>query len=113
MIADAGTDRAAVAARLRDAATRVDQATITTIHGFAQQAAAENAFDSALPFDRGEQVDDRRAVQREAATDLLARAGVRPGDADRRSAFLQLWPDAGRRCTRGRGAGAAASRMRG
>lgn len=51
-----------------DAARRMDEATIATIHGFSQRAAAENAFDSAVAFDRGDQVDDR-AVYDEATED--------------------------------------------
>jgi exodeoxyribonuclease V beta subunit len=59
---------ARVAARLRTAAACMDEATITTIHGFAHRAAQESAFDSTLPFDRGDHVDDRQAY-REAARD--------------------------------------------
>jgi len=90
VIANADADRATVAARLRDAATRVDQATITTIHGFAQRAAGENAFESALPFDRGEQVEDAE-VQREAAADYW-RARVFGQPAQQAGAFVSLWP---------------------
>jgi exodeoxyribonuclease V beta subunit len=90
VIANAEADRATVAARLRDAATRVDQATITTIHGFAQRAAGENAFESALPFDRGEQVEDAE-VQREAAADYW-RARVFGQPAQQAGAFVSLWP---------------------
>jgi len=89
VIAAAGEDRATVAARLRDAATRVDQATITTIHGFAQKAGGENAFESSLPFDRGEQVDDAELL-REACADYW-RTHVFGGDPRAASAFLQLW----------------------
>ena len=94
VIAAADEPREAVARRLRDAATRVDQATITTIHGFAQRAAGENAFESTLPFDRGEQVDDGE-IQREAATDYW-RARVFDRPAAQAAAFLGLWssPDA-------------------
>ncbi|WP_070989908.1 UvrD-helicase domain-containing protein [Halofilum ochraceum] len=89
VIANADADRATVAARLRDAATRVDQATITTIHGFAQRAAGENAFESALPFDRGEQVEDAE-IQREAAADYW-RARVFGQPAQQAGAFVSLW----------------------
>jgi len=90
VLAGVDEDRGAVAQRLRAAATRADQATITTIHGFAQRAAAENAFESALPFDRGEPIDDR-AIQREAAADYWrARAFAR--DAAHGQAFVSLWP---------------------
>jgi exodeoxyribonuclease V beta subunit len=83
-------DRATAAARWREAATRIDQATITTIHGFAQRAAGENAFESSLPFDRGDQADDR-AVQAEAAADYW-RERVFADDAQAASALLELWP---------------------
>jgi len=89
VIAAAGEARAAVAARLREAATRVDQATITTIHGFAQKAGGENAFESSLPFDRGEQVDDAELF-REACADYW-RARVFGADTRAARAFLQLW----------------------
>ena len=85
----AGEDRGALARRLRDAAARMDEATISTIHSFAQQAAAENAFDSALPFDRGEQVDDN-AIFREAAADYW-RSQTIGQSTSRANAFLQLW----------------------
>lgn len=87
-------DAASLARRLRDAAARMDEATISTIHGFAQQAAAENAFDGGLPFDRGEPVDDN-TVFREAAADYWRSQTIGESTA-RASAFLQLWssPDA-------------------
>jgi len=89
IISGAG-DRAAIAERLRDAASRIDQATITTIHGFAQRAAGENAFESALPFDRGDEVDDRE-LHLEAATDYW-RERVFGVSAQQAGAFLELWP---------------------
>jgi len=82
-------DRVALARRLADAAARVDEATIVTIHGFAQRAATENAFESALAFDRGEPIDDP-SLYREAATDYWREhvfgAGDTAGD------ILSLWP---------------------
>ncbi len=89
VIANGTLDRETLARRLRDAASRVDQATITTIHGFAQRAAGENAFESALPFDRGEQIEDAE-IQREAAADYW-RARVFGQPAPSASAFLALW----------------------
>jgi len=88
-VLDAATDTPdAIARRLADAAAAVDEATIVTLHGFAQRAAADNAFDSALAFDRGENVDDR-TVFAEAATDVWRRAVVGPqGNAD----LLDVWP---------------------
>ncbi len=82
-----------LAERLREAAARMDEATISTIHGFAQQAALENAFDGGLPFDRGEQTDDR-ALFLEAATDYWRNQVIgRP--AAEANAFLQLWSSPG------------------
>src|SRR5699024_555634 len=70
---------------------RVDEASILTIHGFAQHAVKENAFESALPFDRGEQVDDG-AVFEEVTGDYWRRQ-VMGKHAD--PGFLQLWPNPG------------------
>ncbi|KEZ79079.1 exodeoxyribonuclease V subunit beta [Salinisphaera hydrothermalis] len=79
----------ALARRLADAAARVDEATIVTIHGFAQRAATENAFESALAFDRGDAVDDP-SLYREAAADYWREhvfgAEAAAGDV------LALWP---------------------
>lgn len=82
--------RTQIAHRLRDAAARMDDATIATIHGFAQQAAQENAFDSALPFDRGTQVDDP-GVHLQAVTDYW-RSQVLGQAPEPARAFLELWP---------------------
>jgi len=88
LIADSGEDREAVARRLAEAAHRMDEATITTIHGFSQRAAQENAFNSALPFDRGEQVSDN-AVYEEVTEDYWRAhalgSGAVPG-------FVDWWP---------------------
>src|SRR5699024_3813063 len=77
-----------IARRLRTAATAVDEATIVTIHGFAQRATRDNAFDSALAFDRGDNVDDT-TVFAEAAADVWRRAiyGHR-GQPE----LLDIWP---------------------
>jgi len=82
--------RESITRRLRDAAARMDDATISTIHSFAHQAAQENAFDSGLPFDRGTQVDDVK-LQRQAITDYWRSQvfGQSPAQA---TAFLELWP---------------------
>jgi exodeoxyribonuclease V beta subunit len=82
-----------IARRLRAAAARMDDAAISTIHGFAQQAAVENAFDSGLPFDRGTQVDDRE-VHAQAVTDYWRNQVLGRPDAEAR-AFLELWPTPG------------------
>lgn len=85
-------ERDAVVRQLRHAAEQMDEATISTIHGFAQQAAAENAFDSGLPFDRGEQIDDR-LVHQEASADYWRRQVLGQDEAPA-TAFLQLWGSA-------------------
>lgn len=82
--------RARIAQRLRDAAARMDDATIATIHGFAQQAAQENAFESALPFDRGTQVDDPGLLL-QAVTDYW-RSQVLGHAPEPARAFTDLWP---------------------
>tara|TARA_B100002049_G_scaffold119121_1_gene88038 strand:+ start:14794 stop:18483 length:3690 start_codon:yes stop_codon:yes gene_type:complete len=79
---------AALARRLADAAGRIDEATIVTIHGFAQRAATENAFESALAFDRGDAVDDA-TIRLEATTDYW-RAQVF-GDGEQAAAILNFW----------------------
>ena len=85
-----GEDRASVTRRLVQAAATMDEATITTIHGFSQRAVAENAFDSGLPFDRGEQVDDN-SLWLEAARDYWrARTVNQPRDTV--MAFTACWP---------------------
>jgi exodeoxyribonuclease V beta subunit len=89
ILATRDEDRAKLARRLADAAARVDEATIVTIHGFAQRAANENAFESALAFDRGEAIDDP-SIYREAAADYWREhvfgADAAAGDV------LALWP---------------------
>ncbi|HET7314508.1 exodeoxyribonuclease V subunit beta [Salinisphaera sp.] len=89
ILANRDEERAALARRLVDAAARVDEATIVTIHGFAQRAATENAFESALAFDRGEAIDDP-SIYREAAIDYWREhvfgADAQAGDV------LALWP---------------------
>ncbi len=81
--------RTEIARRLRDAAARMDEATISTIHAFAQVAARENAFDSALPFDRGTQVDDRE-VRHQAITDYWRSRVI--GRAPQHAArMLEVW----------------------
>lgn len=89
LIEKCAESREAVARRLADAAHRMDEATITTIHGFSQRAAAENAFDSALAFDRGEQVDDR-AVYDEVIADYWREHAL--GDKAVTD-FVEWWPN--------------------
>lgn len=79
----------ALTRRLMEAAHGVDEASIFTIHGFAQRAAKENAFDSALPFDPGDHIDDGK-VYEEATRDYW-RGHVL--DQPTHEAFLRLWPD--------------------
>lgn len=87
----ADDDRTALARRLANAAARLDEATIVTIHGFSQRAATENAFESALAFDRGEQVDDN-AVHREIAIDYW-REHVFGADSNSNLRLLWRTPD--------------------
>ena len=66
----------------------MDEATIVTIHGFAQRAATENAFESALAFDRGEAVDDS-TIYREATHDYWREQVFANGDDG--EAVLNIW----------------------
>lgn len=80
----------ALARRLRDAAVRMDEATISTIHGFSQRAVTENAFDSAVAFDRGEQIEDRELLDETVADYWRGRViGQAASSAER---FLKHWP---------------------
>nr|MBA2409706.1 UvrD-helicase domain-containing protein [Gammaproteobacteria bacterium] len=83
-------DSQLLARRLMAAASGMDEAPITTIHGFALRATQESAFESVLPFDRGEQIDDA-AGRVEPATDYWRRQviGQRPEVAQ---PFCDLWP---------------------
>lgn len=89
ILAECDEEPVALARRLADAAARVDEATIVTIHGFAQRAATENAFESALAFDRGEAIDDP-SIYREAAADYWREHVFGAGDAA--GDVLALWP---------------------
>jgi exodeoxyribonuclease V beta subunit len=93
-ILDAAAEPAeGLARRLRDAAVRMDEATITTIHGFCQQALAEHAFDSAVAFDRGDPADDRSLLA-ECAADYWRREVIgRSPEAAR--AFMDHWQTPG------------------
>lgn len=76
-----------IAPRLAEAAARMDEATITTIHGFSQMAVAENAFESGIAFDRGEQTEDQPLLE-EAVTDYWRRQVI----GGENTALLELWP---------------------
>ncbi len=86
----AGAPAHELARQLNSAAARMDEATITTIHGFSQAAVAENAFDSGVAFDRGEQTDD--APLFEEATGDWWRCQVIGGD---NPDVARLWPTPG------------------
>lgn len=88
VIESASEKRERLARRLADAAAGVDEAVIVTIHGFAQRAATENAFDSAQAFDRGDLVDDR-SVFREVTEDVWRQTVI---GASGRSALFDVWP---------------------
>lgn len=77
--------------RLAEAAGRVDEATIVTIHGFAKRAATENAFESALAFDRGEPVDDPE-IHRQMAADYWREQVFATDSTD--DTVLNFWSDA-------------------
>lgn len=79
--------RAQLARQLHDAARRMDEAVILTIHSFSQRAGAEQAFESGLPFDRGEPISDS-SLYRELIQDYWRQRVV--GEYDQ--AFLAQWP---------------------
>lgn len=86
--------REQLAARLREAAVRMDEATIVTIHGYAGRALQEHAFEGGVAFDRGDQVDERSLID-EAAADWW-RQQIFGGDPRRAEEIRALWatPDA-------------------
>ncbi|MFP4695842.1 exodeoxyribonuclease V subunit beta [Thiohalospira sp.] len=84
-------ERGELARRLTEAATRMDEATITTIHGFSRMAVQEHAFDSGIAFDRGEQTEDDPLIE-EAATDYWRRRVI--GGEDPSLAALWSTPEA-------------------
>ena len=90
LIRTAADSREKLARQLRDAAARMDEATITTIHGFSQQAVAEHAFDSAVAFDRGEQAEDAE-LRVEVVADYWRGMVIGRADADS-DGFLDFWP---------------------
>lgn len=57
---------------LDDALTRMDEAAIFTIHGFAQRMLAEHAFESGVPFE-AELLGDERLLRRAAVEDFWRR----------------------------------------
>ncbi len=87
--AQGGQERGAIARRLLREAQRMNEATIATIHGFALRAALECAFENCIPFDRGEQADDRD-VFREVIADYWRSKAV-SADEPAVKAFLSLW----------------------
>ena len=82
-----GTPDDELARQLNSAAARMDESTITTIHGFSQAAVAENAFDSGVAFDRGEQTDDAPLFE-EATGDWWRRQVIGGDNPD----VAWLWP---------------------
>ena len=87
--AQGGQERGALARRLLREAQRMNEAMIATIHGFALRAALECAFENCIPFDRGEQADDRD-IFREVIADYWRSKAV-SADEPAVKAFLSLW----------------------
>lgn len=88
LLAAGDEPRTQIARRLADAALRMDEAAIFTIHGFAQRAVADHAFESGLPFDRGEQVDDAPVFEEVTADYWRAQCIGRAGPPH----FAEWWP---------------------
>ncbi len=82
--------RERLAARLREAAVRMDEATILTLHGYAGRALQEHAFEGGVAFDRGEQVDER-ALLDEAVADWWRRQ-IFGGDPALAERIQGVWP---------------------
>ncbi|QBI19480.1 hypothetical protein ER308_07890 [Egibacter rhizosphaerae] len=83
LIVGAGEDPTEVARRgkaLRRASEQLDEATITTIHGFCQRMLTVSALETAVDLD-AELLQDERPLQQEVADDLAARElrGADPG----------------------------------
>jgi len=87
--AQGAQERGVLARRLLREAQRMNEATIATIHGFALRAALECALENCIPFDRGEQADDRD-VFREVIADYWRSKAV-SADEPAVKAFLSLW----------------------
>ena len=87
--AQGGQERGALAHRLLREAQRMNEATITTIHGFALRAALECAFENCIPFDRGKQADNRDTF-REVIADYW-RSKAFSADEPAVKTFLSLW----------------------
>ncbi|SHF28763.1 DNA helicase/exodeoxyribonuclease V, beta subunit [Desulfacinum infernum DSM 9756] len=75
--------------KLRDAAGRLDEAAIFTIHGFCMRMLQEFAFESGAPF-HPELTTDEEELRRQAAADFWRRALAGAGETETRW-FLQTW----------------------
>jgi exodeoxyribonuclease V beta subunit len=83
------SEPAGVTQRLADALTRLDEASVFTIHGFCQRVLQENAFESGALYDP-ELVGDDADLRREVVEDFWRRRFYRAG-ADEVEWALGLW----------------------
>jgi len=81
--------REALRQRLVDALTRMDEAAVFTIHGFAQRVLAEHAFESGAPFE-AEFLDDEQALQLSIVEDFW-RQRFSCADADTAAWLRARW----------------------
>lgn len=80
---NAGTESAReLAQRLRLAAVSMDEAAISTIHGFCQRALREQAFPSGEPLDAGELIGSDRDLYEQIAGDYWRSLASDPARAD-------------------------------
>lgn len=75
--------------KLREAAGRLDEAAIFTIHGFCMRMLQEFAFESGAPF-HAQLTTDEEEIRRQAAADYWRRALAHAGETETRW-FLRTW----------------------
>ncbi len=75
--------------RLRDAITRMDEASIYTIHGFCQRSLGDSAFESGALFDN-EFITDETGLRLQAARDFW-RQTVASAESNEAAWVLQRW----------------------
>ena len=81
--------REALRQRLADALTRMDEAAVFTIHGFAQRVLAEHAFESGAPFE-AEFLDDEQPLRLAVVEDFW-RQRCAAADTDRAAWLRARW----------------------
>ncbi|SMC21674.1 DNA helicase/exodeoxyribonuclease V, beta subunit [Desulfacinum hydrothermale DSM 13146] len=75
--------------KLREAASRLDEAPIFTIHGFCRRMLQEFAFETGAPF-QAELISNEEEIRRQAAADFWRRALAEAEETEARW-FLETW----------------------